>query len=504
MNKISKGKIVNNKNTIYKNNNININSSTDADSKISISSTNNNNNNVDQSTDRSTNQMMCLSLLYDPNFSGSKRDIYAYEREKMECLKSLTRLREIRNIHLDVKHNKVYPIALTFTHAFVLSNENKESNFNFNLHALKIYNKEEPLTPHSCHRQRKQYCSPWTTFPEKIPDFICFTAFLGNVCIVSKSQLLVLDVSKNWVPSYQAKEDFSLVTHIAMNKVNLAYIRYNKEKGESMVYLVHQFKKTVCFKVNDEITALEVPEELSSFAIYNIFISCKKTNRTSILQFNPKSQKIQKQQDEFQPWPFQDELSTRLCISTPTTFIRYRYGNMSQVSYDNIVIYYNGEKLQDSLLKFKSYIVNVEFVGSGYSIVHTIDHSIFICSANDGVVFSITNQETCKFGNLASERTGGITFAQYPYKSIRMFSNKLVCMLSNGTIVFIDSGNYFVDMFSSISLNAENKRISKANISSSSSSSSSASSNNVVNNSNYRSCGIVSDNFLLRSKKKFK
>ena len=390
----------------------------------------NNNNN-------SGNQLRCLSLLSDVDYSGNNLDINRYEQERLYFLLSLISSRDQIAIHLDYKHDKVIPIGITFSHIFILSSLNSLNGIH-RIHALKINSKLEIPTPFKKHRSSEDFISPWATYPELIKGMKNSCAFWNLVSIITIDRIVVLDVSNNWKLSYSVKGNFNHVKYCKMNRINLVIVEVNSKTKTSILNVIRltgeKDGKVLKYKFNDEVTSIELPEELSNFSINNIFVSCKKSKNTITLTV--KENKTIIKSDSFLLWPRALENKFR-----ETTSIFYRFGNMAQTSFNDIVLHYNtyNGKLVPSLLNLKSNIIHCEFVGLGYSMIYTANHAIYICDQNSQLVYTFNNEETCSLANnfSYSRFDKPIDFASFPYVSMKLFVNKLICLLPNGSVIFI-------------------------------------------------------------------
>lgn len=370
---------------------------------------------------------VCPSVMFE------NVDTKTAENMRIGLIRELSRGRAWDWVQPNMFHDHIFPIGVTWSHAFVMTHVMKQRAYQ--IHAIDISN--GPIdTPFDAAVDRRQFLNPWKTWPNTMANIVTASCYLSMVCLVLPDRVVVLDAAKNWkVVVSIAGKNFSNITHCSINHRFLAVCQYEKKTTKLSVYEFSSEKFSHLTINNAEATALYLPEEMSQGVRDDIYVCFTKHDGsgqkpTCVFSFGADGKlKVQK---KLFAWP------SNVNLTNGTDSVRYRLGNFVQTAENQLVCYFASN--QNMCQTTRQKIIHVQTLGDVGFVLFQGDNSMIIHDFQARLNITIEPNETVQFASIATfKKHNGVPDYRRCYDSFKVFTDRIVLLLPNGTLGILRS-----------------------------------------------------------------
>jgi len=364
------------------------------------------------------------------------------EKLRSSLIVGLSRGRNTSWLHPNFYYSHIYPIGITWSHAFVMSYV-KEDRAHY-LHALSIHASFD--TPYRAMRERRQFSNPWRRWPGKFNHIQAVCCYLGRVCVITKNQLLVLDAAKDWeiVVKFSSR-DFKTLQGCSMNHKQLAFYSNNPETRTSRICVFSIDSKNIAqTNINNvRVTGMHVPEELTGFTSRDLYVGFDKLDEngqvigtpTCVFYVSEDGLEINMKK-RIDAWPV-DEQKCPLVTNGPE-MIQYRLGSFMQSTDRYLICFFSAGNANNLFLPSSNKVIHAQSVSNSGIVVFQGNNSLLLSDRTSGVNFCIEPTELCGPSSIASfSRFKGVPEYNRCYSAFRVMSDRIVILLPNGSLCSI-------------------------------------------------------------------
>lgn len=392
--------------------------------------------NSSASSSLSSSSVSCLSVLCERAVNPSS--IADAEQARQECVNEIlhtTRTSPLPSpkfswYHLSsVKERTIVPLGMTWCCAFIITSGGRGMKSS-TLLAFDISSRDKIPTPYDQSCKREKFVSPWKEFPTKIKDFSLCCMFMDKICVIAKQFICILQFSnESWKQIfYQPGNSFLDITHATMNYRYLVVCTSEKIVGYDYI------NKSSLGSVQVQVQNVTIPEEA-----YKEPVILATSISGNLLSFaiNEKHEIVSQEKSSIYPKPFD--------------FLRYRLNNFAMSTGKELVCFnafqkktfklHLSEKIVDVALLQKSWIVLDEYSNCH---IYVVDPDFTKTShlqrnGNQHILHSFSSEKIAKMAFIATDSIFEKKFpkAPHPYQAIRVFSECVMILLPNGSIVKI-------------------------------------------------------------------
>lgn len=374
-------------------------------------------------------------MLLCPSTHCEQRKLSAENAElkRRDLLASMTRGRGYSWVHPNFYHDHIFPIGVTWSHAFVVSYV-KEAR-KYHLHALCLNSQID--TPYLAMRGNRQFSNPWKRWPGELSPIQAACCYLGRVCLITKKSVLVLDASKDWeVVLKVTLEDLQNIGGCSMNHRYLAFYS-NSETNSRLVVYSFEEKRTFSVSINSaRATSAHVPEEMTARCaddIYFGFVKADGTTPTCVFRTKEDNLELQK---KFVAWPTNKNQTP--IVSEGPDLIYYRFSNFLQAASKTLCCFYSENKNNSIFLPTRNKVICAQPVAHSALVVFQGDCSLLLTDSHYHFNMCLEPSEICGPCGIASlQRLQGVPEYTRCYPAFKVMTERIVLLLPNGSLCSI-------------------------------------------------------------------
>lgn len=345
-------------------------------------------------------------------------------------------------LHPNFYYEHIYPIGITWSHAFVVSYTKEDRHYR--LHALDLHPEGGNIdTPYEAMRENRQFSNPWKKWPGQLKTVQAACCYLGRVCVVTKTHIFVLDASKDWeIVVNLNSNDFRQIQGCSMNHRYLAFY-YNNQTDKTSKLCVYSMesKQIAPTNVNNvQVTGIYVPEELTEAVASDVYVGFCKYDAVGQLQdtptcvFHVTSSGLELElKKRFVAWPEDDQ--RRPLASNGPELIQYRLGTFLQAADRHLICFFSAGNANNLFLPAAAKIIHAQPISDSAIVVFQGNNSLLLSDGSLGVNLCIEPSELCEPAAIASfARFRGVPEYTRCYSAFRVMSNRIVILLPNGSL----------------------------------------------------------------------